>query len=148
MASGDRRPSPMVIPRRNVPELRPDGDALRDSSGHRPLSGLPEHPGAVVPDGLGAAQPSRHPAPRATLHIALIVPDIKLYGQLRRSAYLLTPPGWDGDAKLHVLIKDPKTEPTDMLYRYALTELGLVDAAVAGLTYPDTIELGWTDEPR
>lgn len=148
MDKGAHARTPLVLRPFNVPSVRRDGDGSGGGSGDEPVHRLPDDPGLVVPDRVGPAQGERPAAPRDILHIALVIPDIKLYGQLRRAAYLISPPGWKGHVKLHVLPKNPRTTEEEMLYKFVLVDLGLVDPSVAGFAYPDTMELGWSDEPR
>lgn len=108
---------------------------------------VPRHVDTVVPQRPHPTPENGPDTPPTILHFALVVPDLKLYGILRKSAWVIKPPDWAGDVKLHVLQQRPKVEPEELVNKFALTALGLVSPQVATLQYPEEIELGWKDDP-
>ena len=98
----------------------------------------------LVSERLATAPHERPTPPRAELHIALIVKDRATYDLLKRNAYLIKPPYWDGEVKLRFIIGKP-SQAQSILLRIALVELGMVDPIVAQIAYPDQASLGWTD---
>ena len=136
----------MVLPRRDVQPLsvpRTDVDSSEPLDMPRPL---PEHGHPVVSDRPLHGEEDRLSPTRAVLHVALVVPDLKLYGILRNAAWLIQPVGWDGTIKLHIIQQRPNTEPEELINRFALATLGLVTPEVAALQYPEEIEIGWNDD--
>ena len=91
---------------------------------------------------------SRPSGPHQTLHIALVIPDRKLFRVLSKNAYLLQDPTRrDVGVKLHVIEARKGTDPQEVLAKHSLVALGLVSPEVAGLQYPEEIELGWSHDP-
>lgn len=134
--------------------IRPRGVRPLPQSGHDDTGGgpadlppVPEHPESTL-SGREPAQWTRrlHP-PRAVLHIALVVESLATYQELRKHTVLLAPRDWEGTVKAHFLLRRKGQTDDDLTLKFALTELGLTDPAVAQLQYPETLELGWTDEP-
>lgn len=83
-----------------------------------------------------------------TLHIALVVPDIRLYQLVKSKFQVIQPPYSDIKVQLHVLVDDKKDPLAglDWQVRVALVESGLVHPADANITYPDQVTLGWPTE--
>lgn len=139
----------LVLPKGNVPELRPDGDDV--------LTGpVPDNLRRVSDDGTTVV-PDRTPEPETdhlrgthegVLHIALVVPTSKLKRVLDQHIFAIYPPDWPGTLKIHVLVKDPRDSEESMLWRYLVREAGLATSKQAGFLYPEEIEMGWKeDEP-
>lgn len=84
------------------------------------------------------------------IHLALVVPDIRLYNLLKTKAMLIQPPYQDLRVQLHILIddKDDPLHDLDWRIRQALVETGLVTPADAHITYPDQVTLGWPEENK
>jgi hypothetical protein len=81
------------------------------------------------------------------VHVALVVPDLKLFGSLKDSVYVLKPDeDEDLDIQVHVLVDRKGKDRQQVLFAFALTQLGLVEPSVAKLQYPEALELGWSDE--
>jgi hypothetical protein len=80
------------------------------------------------------------------IHLALVVPDIKIFGSLKRNAYILKPHDLETQVKLHVLVQRKQQSEEEIIFAFALTQLGLVEPKVANLQYPEEIDLGWSDE--
>lgn len=78
------------------------------------------------------------------MHFALVVPDLKTYRALRDAVWAIKPHGWNGEVRAHVLVQKGR-EAQDVLFSFALTELGLVHPNVARLQYPEELEIGWSD---
>jgi hypothetical protein len=128
---------------RPLPPDRLDSDGTQPSD----LRDVPAETSQVVPNRLGPAGHSIPDLPPADLHVALIIDSIDHWSDIRKSAYIISPPYWAGNVQLHVILRNPKATPEEMLYKVALTQLGLVDPKIAGLT-PDTqIDLGWPTTP-
>jgi hypothetical protein len=90
-----------------------------------------------------AAWQSGQPSPQR-VHIALAVPDIRLYEVLKKRAMVVQPPYQNVHVELHIIYDDGKgIEPT---IRVALVQSGLVSPEQAQLTYPDQVTLGWPTE--
>ena len=135
----------LVIPGRNMPELRSDRDNSVEGPEPDDLRGLSPDRRTMVPNRICEPKIEGTGSTPAELHIALIVPDIKIYGTIRKTTYLLTPPDWKGKMRLHVLIKDPKEDERGMLLRYLAKESNLATSHEARLLYPESIELGWSE---
>lgn len=127
-----------------MPSVRPNGSAGSKGPGTDNLSGLHDNSNPVVPDRTPEPENRDAYPAHAKLHIALIVPDIKVYGAIRQNAWLLSPPDWDGTVKLHVLLKG-KDDPNGILLRYLAREAELATSKAAKLLYPEDLELGWSE---
>ena len=82
---------------------------------------------------------------RQDIHLALVVPDIRLWQLLKDKAVIVQPPYQDIHVMLHILVDD-KNDPyraLDWQVRVALVESGLVTPEDAKITYPDQFTLGW-----
>ena len=144
---GNRNQPRLGVPTRKLPPLRIDGHTSATRSHTDDLSGLSDHGNPVVPDRLGEPGPTEPLETPERLHFALVVGDIRQFNALRNSAYVIGPPGWNArELKLHVMIKSPRQTEEEVLYKFALTELGMIDPEAHGLTYPETIELGIMEE--
>ena len=82
--------------------------------------------------------------PERVIHLALVVPDIRLWKLLKERAFVVKPPYGNTTVHLHVLVEDKRG--LDWTIRQALVESGLVDPETAGLAYPDQVTLGWPTE--
>lgn len=151
---------PMVIPARQMPKLpsrEPDSGPVSPTPAQeqpkhedlRPV--LPEPDSPVVPDRQNADTTARTPdtrgeSPDDTLHIALVIPDLRIFQTLKSSAYVLKPHDHDQAIKLHVLLQKKNEDPQSIIFRFALTQLGMVTPEVAQLDYPEEMELGFSDD--
>ena len=79
------------------------------------------------------------------LHIALVLPDIKIFGSLKNGVYVLKPQEWKGDILVHILLQRKGKTKQEVVFGFALTQLGLITPSVAKLQYPEELELGWSD---
>lgn len=83
--------------------------------------------------------------PISVVHIAVVVPDIRLYQIVKDKFVVVQPPYHDLKVQLHVLVDD-KTDPFRDLewpIRIALVESGLVLPEDVRITYPEQVTLGW-----
>jgi hypothetical protein len=81
------------------------------------------------------------------IHLALVVPDLKVFGRFKDSVYVLKPgDAKDLDIQVHVLLDRKGKDKQQVVLGFALTQLGLVEPSVAKLQYPEELELGWSDE--
>lgn len=116
----------------------------RDAAGSNEPDAPAVHPvpsdrDTVVPDRLGPTEDNGADVAPATLHVALVIGSLDDWAKIKDTAYIVSPPYWKGEVRLHVLLQNPRKDRTEMLYKLALVDLGLVDPEVAELT-PD---LGW-----
>jgi len=145
MATGHQKPQMALPPKRKVPKLRsprPHSNQQRPTTVH-PV--VPEHAPPVVPDRRTTANDGAVEETPDTLHVALVVPDLGAYRSLREAVYVIEPSDRRTPIKVHVLLGKDQ-DRTNLVCRYALTELGLVDAKTAQLQYPEELELGWKDD--
>ena len=82
----------------------------------------------------------------STLHLALVIPDISVFRTIKSSVYAIKPHDWEGEIYIHCLLPRPDKDDPSLVYRFALTELGLVEPKVADISYPEHIQFGWSDE--
>lgn len=141
------RPAPMVIPRDKLQRVQPDSHLPRGrEQGSVPdiVSGDPHQEVAQRP--LDAVDiPANRP--RSKLHIALCVPDLKQFGILKKSAFLIQDPERrDVELVLHILVAKQGTNPIEQISAFALTRLGLIAPSVAQIQYPDELQIGWSDD--
>lgn len=90
---------------------------------------------------------SREYPPRTTLHLAVVVPDARIYHLLKDKMRIVQHPYWNGTVALHLIIDDPK-HPVDERLRIALVTLGLVEPQDLNLAYPEELTLGWPKENK
>lgn len=100
----------------------------------------------VTPVTTTIAQP---PQIRHKIHVALIVPDERLYRLIKDHAFVLGPTYENFDVALHVIIDDKKHRAAGVAWniRLALAELGLVFPDQVGMAAPAQVTLGWPEEP-
>jgi hypothetical protein len=111
------------------------------------VHGMPTDWHPMVPDRLGPTEGNGLDIPHGTLHIALLTSDLRLYEQAKKGFFIIKPPLWEGEVKLHVLLKNPKLSAEDYALKLAAVDLGLVDPSVAQLNDGQQIDIGWpTDE--
>ena len=79
-----------------------------------------------------------------TIHLAIIIPDISIFRAIKSSVSIIKPPGLDREVIVHCLLAKKDTDDHSNIFAFALTELGLIDPEVAGLSYPEQFELGWS----
>ncbi len=79
-----------------------------------------------------------------TIHIAIVIPDISIFRAIRSSVSIIKPTDLDREVIVHCLLAKKDQDDESNVYAFALTELGLIDPAVAGLSYPEQFELGWS----
>lgn len=116
-----------------------------EGSGQSNLRPMPSDRNPVVPERLGSAPVNGTDKPAYTLHIAIVVKDLKLFDSVRQNVYLVKPPYWKGRVELHVLVQKPGSSPEDMTYRLALSDLGMADPTVLGLNDGLQLSMGWPD---
>ena len=136
----------MVLPRKQMHDVQqgnPDSGSRETESVHPVVL---RDTDSVLPDRTPPTVSERPDSPHEELHLALVVPDLKSYGVLRKHSWLIKPPNFKGLVKVHVLLQKPKTTEQELIFAHALTALGLVDPATARLQYPEEIELGWEDD--
>jgi len=137
----------MVIPRDKLQRVRPEGHLPRGSGQggvSNIVSGDPHQEMAQRPLDAVDVPTNR---PRSKLHIALCVPDLKQFGILKQSAFLIQDPERrDVELVLHVLVTKKGTEPIEQISAFALTRLGLIAPSVAKIQYPDELQIGWSDD--
>lgn len=137
--------APMAIPPSKVSQLRRPRDDDREH-GTKPVSGLvPSDTTPVVSNRSDTTVNPRFHLSSEKLHIALVVPDLKTYHTLRGSSWIIKPSEWEVDIKVHVLLSGDRTDQ-ELVFGFALTELGLTDPQTARLQWPENIELGWDDD--
>jgi hypothetical protein len=150
MAKGNVLPQ-LDLGGRKVPQLRSRNSGSK-GSGQGPLRDVvPEHGSAVLPNGgtassrEGFCDSCKELQEARRLHLALVLPDLKVFGSLKDSIYVLKPQGWEGDIQVHVLLQRKGKSKQEVVFAFALTQLGLVEPSVANLQYPEELELGWSD---
>jgi hypothetical protein len=82
----------------------------------------------------------------AALHVALIIRDLKHWEAIKDSAYLVSPPLWNGTVQLHVILQHPRQTPQEMLNKITAVDIGLADPRTIHLAPPDQISLGLPTE--
>lgn len=138
----------LVVPQRDVPELRSDGRDMPPGAQPDNLRGVPLDKLPVVSNGASEPEGAHlRPAHAGVLHIALVVPTLKLKKVLDQHVFALYPPDWQGTMKIHILVKDPADTEQSILLRYLVREAGLASSEATGFLYPEEVELGWKDEP-
>lgn len=137
-----RNPAPLALPARNVQPL-PRERVSGDGGEHNDMLEMPPITSPLVPDRVGATEGNGLNFPPAALHIALVIEDLKVWSQLKKSAWLIAPSLWAGELKLHVLLKRPTDTAMSMVLKLAAVDLGLSDATTLELTSPEQIDLGW-----
>lgn len=82
------------------------------------------------------------------IHLALVVPDIRLFQLLKSKALIIQPPYDNVRVELHILVEDKKDPLKDMPWdiRVALVQSGLANARDANIHPPDQVTLGWPTE--
>jgi hypothetical protein len=80
------------------------------------------------------------------MHIALVVRDLGVYGELKRNAFAVAAHDVADKVILHFILQRKGQEKSEVVQRWALTELGLAEPKVTGLQYPEEIQLGWEDD--
>lgn len=135
----------LVIPRRNLQPLRQSGN---DSDSSEPVSmhPVPTDRDSVVPNRPGATEHNGLDSPSATLHIAIVVKDIRLYDAIRNGTYVITPPLWKGEIQLHIVMQKNNDTPEALLLKLAAVDLGLANATVIGLNDGLQISMGWPSD--
>lgn len=123
----------------------------RDSGGtssepERVRDVVPEHDSAVVPDRLPEPVDGGASEAQRVMHIALVVPDLAIYGELKRNAFAVAAHDVSGTVILHFILQRKDQSHEEIVQRWAATETGLVSPKVTGLQYPEEIQLGWEDE--
>jgi len=147
-----------VLPRldlggRKVPQLR-GGNAGSQSGRDEPVHNVvPDDRSPALSIGRTAPQSKGLPETRQDVqkaqrvHIALVVPDLKVFGVLKDSVYVLKPDSAeDLEILVHVLLDRKGKDRQQVLFGFALTQLGLVEPSVAKLQYPEELELGWSNK--
>ena len=147
-----------VLPRldlggRKVPQLRGGntGSARRQDEPVRDVVSQRQRPalsiGGTAPQSKGLPEAREDVQEAGRIHIALVVPDLKVFGSLKDSVYVLKPDSAkDYDIQVHVLVDRKGKDRQAVLFGFALTQLGLVEPSVAKLQYPEELELGWSDK--
>lgn len=105
---------------------------------------MPDNGDGHVPSGVPASSFPGGDDGR-TLHLAIVVPDITVFRKIKDSVKVIKPYDWEGEVIVHCLLPRKDTDDNSLVFRFALTQLGLVEPKVAELQYPDQIELGWSD---
>ena len=148
MAQQRRQPPPLALPVGTLQPLRP---TRTDDSQRRAETSLPVLPvitSPLVPDRVGPTEGNGTNFPPDQLHIALIIPDLAIWETLRNAAFIIQPPLWAGNVRLHVVLKNPKLTAEDIALQIALVDMGMITPEVAHLTADEQITLGWpTDAP-
>ena len=108
------------------------------------LHRLPDNGDEGVPNGRPAASFPGGDDGR-TLHLAIVVPDISIFRKIKDSVKVIKPHDWEGEVIVHCLLPRKDEDDNSLVFRFALTQLGLVEPKVAELQYPDQVELGWSD---
>lgn len=137
----------VVLRQESMRQLRPprNTDSLQQEPENLHNVSTDWHP--LVPDRVGATEGNGIGIPCATLHIALLVSNLRTYDEIKDNTFLIKPPLWDGEVKLHVLLKHPKMKAEDYVLRLAAVDLGLVSPSVAQLNDGQQLNIGWpTDE--
>jgi hypothetical protein len=142
-----RNAPPMALGRGKVPPLRSDrnsGDIGRQETPLRNV--VPEHSGETISnrDSTGTPVPLRDT--QSELHIALVVRDLGVYAELKRNAFAVAAHDVSNKVILHFILQRKDQEKSEIVQRWALTELGLAEPKVTGLQYPEEIQLGWEDD--
>lgn len=105
-----------------------------------------------IPAALRSAQPAlARPAAapeRPQIHIAIVVPDERLYKALKDRIIVLGPRYQPYDVIAHIVLEDKNHEAAVLSWetRMALAELGLVEPAQVGFAIPKQVTLGWPEE--
>jgi hypothetical protein len=100
----------------------------------------PRDPSEVRPPPAGP-----HPDPDFEIHLAIVVPDIRLYDLIRDRVIVTSPLSHNVRVHGHVVLEDARHPAAQLpLYtRQALVEAGLVDPHTVGFGAPEQITLGW-----
>ena len=150
LATGDILPK-LDLGRGQVPQLRSRNSRSESSQDKSMRDVVPQHRRLVLPN--GGTTPTRKGIPTSReelqeakrLHLALVVPDIKLFGRLKNSVYILQPTPRNQEILVHVLLQRKEQSQSETVFAFALTQLGLIEPSVAQLQYPEELELGWSD---
>lgn len=110
------------------------------------VPGVPEHGATMVADRLDDGERGVPDLPQRTLHLALVVPDLKQFHALRGSVFALH----DSEhpevrVKAHILLANPTKTQTEVVASHALITLGLIDPSITHLRYPEELEIGWNE---
>lgn len=94
--------------------------------------------------------PTPKSTPSRSLHLAIVVPDIRLYQLIKNKFRVIQPPYDDIAVQLHVVIDDQKDPHRDLDWqiRIALVQSGLVEPGDMNITYPDQVTLGWPEDQQ
>jgi len=156
MAKGPTTDMASVDGRKPLPKLDLGRGQVRQLQVHEPSSG--QHAGAhatpvsrLLPSDGGANLPDRERTldesskdDRDTLHIGLVIPDISIFRAIKQSVHVIKPHDYTGEIIVHCLLAKKDKDDHSVFHAFALTELGLIDPKVAGLDYPEQVELGWS----
>lgn len=139
------------LSRGSVPQLQ-SGNTGNQSGQDEPVRDVvPQHSGPILSnrdessDSTGLPEARKGLQESKRIHIALVVPDIKIFGRFKNSVYVLKPQDHEDDILVHVLLQRKDQTHEEILFAFALTQLGLVEPSVAKLQYPEEIELGWSN---
>ena len=137
----------MVLGRGKVPRVRSSGDSGNQSGSDAGVRDVvPEHSDSVVPSGPPDSVRGGPSEAQRELHIALVVPDLRVYGELKRNAFAVAAHDVTDKVILHFILQRKDQDNSEIVQRWALTELGLVAPKVTGLQYPEEIQLGWESD--
>jgi hypothetical protein len=111
---------------------------------------------AAIPAALQPKTPkppqTAHPAPPQNsdlpvLHIAIVVPDIRLQKLLKDHVYVIGPTTTPSRVTAHVVLDDKQHGGTRLhpFWRWALVETGLLPPEDVGLVTSAQVELGWSE---
>lgn len=136
----------MALGRGKVPSLRSDstGNHGGEETPLRPV--VPEHLDSGVPDRVPEGVSPVAQGAQRELHVALVVRDLGVYGELKRNAFAVAAHDVPDKVILHFLLQRKGQEKSEVVQRWALTELGLAEPKVTGLQYPEEIQLGWEND--
>lgn len=107
-------------------------------------AGIPAR--AVAPDWTSPTEDNGVSAPRAELHIALLVPDRATADLLRNRVRVVRPPLWHGGKiYLHIIPEDQRRRYADMDFKIlqAIVDLGWLDASDLDIGPPDQTTIGY-----
>lgn len=130
--------------KRTMPTLRLNRAGSNRSADHPVpvvLERVPER--SVAPDWNSPTIDNGVAEPRGILHIALVIPDAQAFNTLAKRVYVVKPPLWKGEVRLHAIPEPGKNDADITLYiKLALIDLGLIDSKDVQIDRA-SIELGY-----
>ena len=100
----------------------------------------------MAPNGNHASLSTGATLAPADLHIALVIPQKKMWDYLKDRIFLIQPPYWKGNVILHLIPDNPKSRWNDIDWqiRQALVDSGLANPDQVEFSPPVELQFGWS----